>query len=58
MRRSPCTSAMGSCTKDPLEAEPSPSELVCSSCPAVDSGLGKGGKLYAIPKDQATEKQI
>ena len=57
MRLSPCTSAMGSYTKDPLGAKPSPPELVYSSCPHVDSCI-KGISFMAIPKDQATEKEI
>lgn len=46
MRMSSHSGALGSCSKDPLEAEPSPSELVHSSGPVSDSGLGKRDNLY------------
>ena len=56
MRLSPCTSAMGSYTKDPLEAKPSPPQLVYSSCPHVDSGLCKGDKLYGYTQASSHRK--
>lgn len=43
---SSCTGALGSYSKDPLEAEPRPSESVHSFCPPLDYELAKGDTLY------------